>query len=395
MNQTSLTSFFSPTKARSTPKRERTHRLFVSDSKTRASGTIPKESDTLAGRLQMMLYKELLDALLLPPQDLSNEKPISSDAILPSETPFSWERLFEHLRLDTKADFSDEFVYQSRPIISGNGLRYDVIAARTITDMVTCWVAYVAALGLGTSSSSPQIADKNMGRTEDRLELVYRRAGAKHRKRSDKPTKSGQTTRSRKDKRKSSVIDQPEPETAPYNENAAGQCAIVESLQESIENQGINGHSGSQSIIEPSSNDENAEDELAWAVEMSLDSAAKDMSVETSNEVTLRASQVSVTDSPKSLSSPLSSTPASTAKLAIKSDSLHSPPPVETTKGSSASESGSIIGRTVFTHSPRRLTAHLSSVLRWWMGEREAVGVSIEETSRCAWCEFEEACEWR
>jgi exonuclease V len=359
-----------------------------------------------------MLYKELLDALLLPPRDPDNEQQISGDAILPSETPFSWQKLFDYLHLDTEANFSPEFISQSRPIIAGNGLGNDVVSARSITDMVECWIAYVAALGLGAPNMTGKTerGDRTAGRTEERLELVYRRAGANNRKKSAQTSKKGgRSASSRKGKRKNAAAqaEQRLQGREVYNEGEAMQKAIAESLQESTANASI---PPSQTVdedvsideINRNSEDEEVEDEeLAWAVEMSLGATVEDISAEERGEVIIRASQIPHTDavSPswKQLSSPLSSPPplSPSTQAADLGLTQISPAPTNTEESYSASGSGSIIGRSVFTHSPRRLTAHLSSVLRWWMGERDAVGVSIEETSRCAWCEFEEACEWR
>lgn len=159
--QPSITSFFGGPKPA-------THKLFVSDSKTRASGTLPKEADTVAGQLQCMVYKQLLDALLLAP------------------TTNLYTTLFSHLGLDPTAPFSDLFIAQSKPVVIGNGLRCDTGSAKCLGDMVGVWARYVGLLGLGTpSKASPGI-------TEPELELVYRRAGAKKKKKAKKATESEQ-----------------------------------------------------------------------------------------------------------------------------------------------------------------------------------------------------------
>ncbi|CAK9784624.1 hypothetical protein CC85DRAFT_299911 [Cutaneotrichosporon oleaginosum] len=174
-----------------------THRLFVSDSKTRTSGSLPREEDTLAGRLQVMLYKELLDALLKPreadiaPRDASevdggevemggeeNAEPpdLPPDAYLPSASPQGsglW-RIWEHLELDTSAHFTDDFIAQTRLIVESNDLRFGVGEGRTLADYGRSWSRYVAALGLG--------AGPDEGKTDNALELVYRRAAPKRKK---------------------------------------------------------------------------------------------------------------------------------------------------------------------------------------------------------------------
>jgi len=386
--QTSLTKFFSPTKPRSTQKR--THRMFVSDSKTRASGTVPRESDTLAGRFQVMLYKELLDALLLSVHEPKVLPSVSSDAILPSETPFRWDKLFADLQLDPEARFSDEFISQSRPVVAGNGLRFDVGRAQTISDMTAAWTTYVSALGLGTPTVAVGKADRGEGRTDDRLELVYRRAGAKHKSGKKEAAKAGTSGGSRKSKRKASVVDRARSALSVGEENEAFQRAIEESLKDRSVT--ISAHSPGEQVeavevVKGIDSNENATDELTWAVEMSLGSTSHHDPIAEPGVAVLRASQTSPTAASETAAPLLLAPPLS--DLAETADTE------PTTPKTASGGSGSIIGRSVFSHSPRRLTAHLSSVLQWWMGDRDAVGVSLHETSRCAWCEFEEACEWR
>lgn len=254
--QTTITSFFGGS-------RSQTHQLFVSDSKTRASGTLPKEADTMAGQLQCMVYKQLLDALLLAPRtDL-------------------YDRLFQHLGLDPTATFSDTFLAQSQPVVIGNALRCGADAAFTLNEMVAVWSRYVDLLGLGSA--------KDQGITEPQLELVYRRAGRKK----DKGKKKAKPTEL-----------------------------------------------------------EQEEEELAWAVQMSL---------------------MPIDDT--SMTLPLS-------------QSTSSPP-------ASQEASGSIIGKHRFQYNQALLSAHLDNVLAYWMGRREPVGVQEDQASRCGWCEFEEGCEWR
>lgn len=301
-----------------------------------------------------MLYKELLDALLLPPR----ESDVSPEAILPTETPFQWGKIFSHLGLDAKSEFSDSFLVQCKPIIDGNSLRFDVVNGRTLEDMVESWYRYVDALGLGTPTAGKE---KNTARTEDRLELVYRRAGAKPRRKKDAERK-GQ----RKGRRSS------------LTEEDDLQRAIAASLQDARGS--LKGDTQTEQVTSSIADGpgDQEEDELAWAVEMSLGATAETIDKEEQGEVVVRASQRSTVD--------------------FQSSGSVSPPPLETQDHvtlTSGSGSGSIIGRTGFTHSPRRLAAHLASVLDWWMGKREAIGVSIEETRRCGWCEFEEGCEWR
>ena len=171
ITQTSLRSFFPPTKP--TPKPppipKRTHKVKISDSKTRASGTLPRETDTTAGQLQVMLYKELFDAMISPKNE-HNE--IDMDGKW--NVAMSFERVFEHLGLSPTEPFSEAFIRQSRPIVAGNMLRYETGNARCLSDMVIVWRQYTEALGLGQAGMK-----EGDGKSEDHLELVYRRAGGR------------------------------------------------------------------------------------------------------------------------------------------------------------------------------------------------------------------------
>ncbi|KAI0892747.1 exonuclease V [Annulohypoxylon nitens] len=58
-------------------------------------------------------------------------------------------------------------------------------------------------------------------------------------------------------------------------------------------------------------------------------------------------------------------------------------------------DDGRILGDNAFPNDPEALDVYLKQNLEWWRGEREAEGVSIEETYKCRSCEFAESCQWR
>lgn len=442
-SQTSLTSFFSPTKPRpvnETKPTARTHRLFISDSKTRAAGTLPKDSDTTAGKYQVMLYKEILDAMLLAAVTPSSPSGSSLEQdpykVLPTERSFSWAALFaEHLDLNTEGPFSEGFLAQSRPVILGNGLRYGVDGARCLKDMLHCWNMYVAALGLGQPRpqatrkvDSASAEENNLGRTEPKLELVYRRAAAGKRSGSKKTGADLSERRKGRSKgkgkrRRDTVEEVSQPDVSEISaEERMVQIAIQNSLKNMPSATDDSPQSASTSLpgppisnsatvdqVAPSTIDtaqgsadvpdaavSSDDEELAWAVEMSLGADANTITLEDRGEVILRGSQGTA------LANQSSPPPRTPSPPSSDTDTESKPPPGGIAKPSSlapetstGTASGSIIGRSVFTHAPRNLTLHLLSVLEWWMGYREAVGVGIEETRRCEWCEFEEGCEWR
>ncbi|CAJ2514277.1 Uu.00g023960.m01.CDS01 [Anthostomella pinea] len=57
-------------------------------------------------------------------------------------------------------------------------------------------------------------------------------------------------------------------------------------------------------------------------------------------------------------------------------------------------EDGRIIGNNSFPNDPEVLDGYMKRNLNWWRGQREAEGVSIEETYKCRFCDFAESCQW-
>ncbi len=56
---------------------------------------------------------------------------------------------------------------------------------------------------------------------------------------------------------------------------------------------------------------------------------------------------------------------------------------------------GSIKGSKSFVYDDADVVKYLNSELEWWKGEREAVGVQLQEAWKCGSCEFAPECEWR
>lgn len=204
---------------------------------------MPREEDTLAGRLQVMLYKELVDALLVPqdpradvlsqhgraeaqadvggpsippreerslPSQVADHTvpPSPPENYLPTSNPVGsglW-RVWEYLGLDPSAQFTDEFIAQSRPVVESNLLRFGVSEGRNLADFAQSWTRYVAALGLGAGPED--------GRTDRALELVYRRAAPKRKKEAARKRRKEGKRRDRK-KRVESETQSVQPATVP------------------------------------------------------------------------------------------------------------------------------------------------------------------------------------
>ena len=96
--QSHLTEFFasSPKKKSresASPPRNMVHELSLIDTKTRRSNSLPSDDDAFSSRMQLMLYHQLLSALLSP--------------------TFSFSAFWEKVQVDPFAQFSDAFLMQS------------------------------------------------------------------------------------------------------------------------------------------------------------------------------------------------------------------------------------------------------------------------------------------
>jgi exonuclease V len=58
-------------------------------------------------------------------------------------------------------------------------------------------------------------------------------------------------------------------------------------------------------------------------------------------------------------------------------------------------DDGAIRGMTTFVYERDLITEYVTSVLQWWHGEREPVGVVEQEAYKCRNCDFREDCGWR
>lgn len=132
------------------PQKMRTHGFYLLDTKTRHSGTMPVEADTLPAMIQLSLYKRLFDRLTSTETD---------DGL--------WDKMFKHEGLKTYQPFSEDFVVQALMIIETNDMGHlpGILEARCLGELVAVWRKAVEDLGIA-----------NVG-CEDELTIVYRKTG--------------------------------------------------------------------------------------------------------------------------------------------------------------------------------------------------------------------------
>ncbi|KAF3909420.1 hypothetical protein AA313_de0201885 [Arthrobotrys entomopaga] len=58
-------------------------------------------------------------------------------------------------------------------------------------------------------------------------------------------------------------------------------------------------------------------------------------------------------------------------------------------------QDGRFLASAEYSADDEMLKEHVDSVIAWWKGQRETVGVEMEEAWKCKRCEFEDDCTWR
>ncbi|KIL71568.1 hypothetical protein M378DRAFT_65079 [Amanita muscaria Koide BX008] len=114
--QSHIDDFFPIQRSPRNTAEKHTHTLMITDTKTRRTDSLPSTDDTLASRLQLMLYHRLLSGLL-------SEYP-----------PFDFSSLWDRLGLDSSAIFSTQFLLEAGLVTDD---RQERMAC--LDDLVNCW----------------------------------------------------------------------------------------------------------------------------------------------------------------------------------------------------------------------------------------------------------------
>lgn len=326
-----------------------------------------------------MLYKELFDAMIAP-----NIEHNEIDMDEKTNVAMSFERVFQHLGLSPTEPFSEAFIRQSRPIVAGNMLRYETGDARCLADMVRVWRRYVEALGLGEGG-----VKEGDGKSEDHLELVYRRAGGRK-----KGKGKGQGGRQRT---RPSQVDQSQGVVVEDLEDRELQLAIELSLQADIpvtSNPDVTStYTQGDAIPQPV-----AEEAVSYAHPPESKPMTEEEREKEEDAIALEIEQAyrqtgEIQDAGEAIPVRASQDPTSPSREAMDIDIPTGM--VEEEGDDDDPKSGAIIGRHRFKYDARLLKIHLENVMSYWTGARQPSGVDIHNTRRCGWCEFEDGCEWR
>ncbi|KZT44467.1 hypothetical protein SISSUDRAFT_1038982 [Sistotremastrum suecicum HHB10207 ss-3] len=132
--------------------------LRVLDTKTRRYSNLPSETDTLPSRLQVMMYKTLLDSLL----SISN--------------PYDFNVIWDRLHLDSTALFSQAFMESAALSWESNGGLVDGKQFSCLNDFTDIWRGAIHQLEAGDNS------------VDGTLQIIYRKRGSRKRTSSELDT---------------------------------------------------------------------------------------------------------------------------------------------------------------------------------------------------------------
>lgn len=157
-------------------------------------------SDDLSGRLQLMLYHELLDNIL---RSRRNAKKLKKTTPASLYLSFSFEEVLEYLNLDSRRAFSPEFVLEASQLLQSSYEQQSKgkqgsLFVQCLDDLIDRWYKTLPELALRPRRS--KLSPSSRGPIDDGLELVYRLRGGKSRKPREPKGKG-------KKKEKAQVID--------------------------------------------------------------------------------------------------------------------------------------------------------------------------------------------
>ncbi|KAG6874411.1 hypothetical protein C0995_015147 [Termitomyces sp. Mi166 len=151
------------------------------------------------------------------------------------------------------------------------------------------------------------------------------------------------------------------------------------------------------------------ERDLAKAIEASLVDArasGEPAAQKSSAEVTVQVDSVPGTDTPLDVATPTVGLKNSLQYLTVNGNNVegHVNPEKSDSAPRPASSNTEVeldkhdlrpIGIKSFEYDEEMLNRHIIHTLKWWRGDRNPQGVSLEDSWRCRTCEYENNCEWR
>ncbi|ELU40327.1 defects in morphology protein 1, precursor precursor domain-containing protein [Rhizoctonia solani AG-1 IA] len=220
--------------------------IYILDNKTRGVNSLPQPRDAFQSRLQLMLYRRLLDMLLIPG---GPEPSTSSREDLANERRLSFHEVWAHHSLNSDACFSPSFLQESALLVTSNNLGLAAENAVCLKDLENVWHTIVNEL---IHTIGPGEQDSMISET---LKLVYRRRGASKKRSTHTDEGSQPLNRYRSSKR--SCDDQGYNKTGrAESEDVELQRAIRESLSHGVQSDGLTTQDETSEIIRRQTKDE-------------------------------------------------------------------------------------------------------------------------------------------
>ena len=343
---------------------------MLSDSKTRSVNSIPTKDNSRGSRLQLMVYHQLLTALLLPPS-----VPTTPESTLLSVSPFSWDRLYAHISLSPTLTLCDKFLDQIKALVVDTSFEGLLEGATTLEEFVDAFQCFAVVF----QKDEGEILEKEM-------EICYRLRNSRR-----------YTPRKNNVARKRGILAR-EKERKAEMERIQEACLIEETeevelaraLRESLAMEDTQIVPGFH--LPPIEMEMDDEEPAASMWELPVNSQAAPATPHR-HDTRSKRRIISLDERTASPSLPfaIALPPVNPTPLTLPVTPPPASPPAEETHLTK----GSIIGTDQFVMDAVELSDWLKGIVALWKGEKEPEGVSLENAGRCRTCEFEEGCEWR
>ena len=385
-----------------------------------------------------MLYHRLFTSLLQPePPPSPSPSPSSllsthSDKILPSGS-FPWSKLYEKLSLSPSLSLPPTFLSAIEPIIVGSELEELLGEAKTLGDFVIalgrvgrmlrakegegevlereCEISYVLREEEGGKWKGRRSAKKKKGKgkvdemqrdEEADLEAAIKLSLRDSRGKED-DHKLGQGLKELELSNPLEEEEEIEDSQLPFLANPSLPLPF-DLPPPSVSQQSTDGvveEDGPVSVFSLPTNSQANQEGVAPRPAMTLRSRSNGRyNLRQQKPIASASKSTSTASNPRSMSPlerPQASSNTSPSRLPVTTDSVIStiPPLTNPTSSPPSPTSPVLIGTSRFPLQLPLLSSHLSRTLSYWTGQREPVGVSIDQVKRCRTCEFEDGCEWR
>ena len=343
---------------------------MLSDSKSRSVNSTPPKDASRGSRLQLMVYHQLLSALLLSP--IISTTPAKPDIL--GISPFSWERLYAQISLSSTLALCDSFLDQIKALVVDTSLESLLEGSTTLEDFVDVLQRFA------------EVFRKEDGTVLEReMEICFRlRNHLRYTPRKNNVTRQREfLERNKAEKERiqqACLVAETE------------ELELAKALKESLAMSDTQVEKELTPVFSlPSIEmDKDLEEPGASLWDLPTNSQATPVTPHR-HDTRLKRRIISLDN--ERLTSPVAIALPPTSVSATSFPTT--PPPAFPPADETHLTKGSIIGTDQFTMDESELSDWLRGIVALWKGEKEPEGVSIENASRCRTCEFEEGCEWR